>query len=194
MNFIEHEVITRKYRVHKRYGLANDYYLKALEHYPWELSDFLEAINYALSYDEDHADAHCLFGRFYMEQLNKFNDAVYHFERALSADIDHIQTYYAFIRLTIQTEDYRKAHKLLEYASKIPGVDRSYLKHFEAIILEKQGHLKNSEKKLKELLKDETCNWVRDYVKKELNRVKEKQKDKNGTKSKKRKKTGKKKN
>ncbi|MBD3637251.1 MAG: hypothetical protein HUJ25_07870 [Crocinitomicaceae bacterium] len=157
-------------------GLANDYYLKALDCYPWYLSDFLEAINYALSYDENHADAHCLFGRFYMEQLSKYSDATYHFEQALAADMNNIPTYYAYIRLTIQTDDHSKARKLLKFAGTIPGVDKSYLKHLEALILEKEGHFKNSKKKLKELLNEETCNWVREYIKKELNRIKEKQK------------------
>ena len=174
-------------------GLANDYYLKALDCYPWYLSDFLEAIKYALSYDENHADANCLFGRFYMEQLSKFNDATYHFEKALASDTNNIPTYYAYIRLTIQTEDFKKGRSLLEFASGIAGIDKSYLKHLEALILEKEGKLKNSEKKLKELLKEETCNWIRSYAKGELSRIKEKRKNASGKRSKKRKNKGKKK-
>lgn len=172
--------------------LANDYYLKALECYPWELSEFLEAINYALSYDENHADAHCLFGRFYMEQLCKFKDAAYHFDCAIAADIENIPTYYAYIWLTIQTDDYKKGRKLLRMAKDIAGIDQSYLKHLEALILEKEGKLKNAKKTLKALLQEETCNSVRSYVKNELNRIKEKQKVASGKKPKKRKKKKKK--
>src|SRR5690606_20188576 len=124
-------------------GIANDYYLKARECYPWHLSEFLEAINYALSYDDNHADAHCLFDKFYMEQLSKFNEATFHFEKALAADMDNIPTYYAYIRLSIQTENYQKARKLMKYASGIIGADKSYLMHLNALILEKEGKLKH---------------------------------------------------
>lgn len=173
-------------------SLANNYYLKALDCYPWELSEFLEAINYALSYDANHADANCLFGRFYMEQLCKFKDATHHFEKALTADINNIPTYYAYICLTIQTGDHKKGRKLLRMAKDIAGIDNSYLKHLEALILEKEGKLKASKKLLKHLLQDETCNSVRAYVKNELSRIKDKQKKTARKKSKKSKNKGRK--
>src|SRR5690606_391453 len=135
----------------------------------------------------------CLFGRFDMEQLSKFNDAVYHFEKALDNDIENIPTYYAYIRLTIQTCEFKKANKLLKVARGIKGIDNSYLKHLEGLILEKQGKLKQSQNILEALLQFETCNSIRDYIKKELERVKEKQNKKTVKHSKKRKSKGKKK-
>ena len=165
--------------------MANTYYVKALNAYPWYLDEFLEAINYALSYDEDHADAHCLFGRFYMDQLYKFADARYHFDKALAADPHNVLTYYAYIRLCVNTGEYNKARKLMKTADKVYGIEKTYIKHFGAIILEKEGEFKAAKAELKSLLKEETSNWVRTYLKNELNRVKEKMRKKSSSKKRK---------
>lgn len=40
----------------------NKYYFEALDNYPYNLPDCLEALNYALSYDPEDADSLCLMG------------------------------------------------------------------------------------------------------------------------------------
>ena len=47
----------------------NKYYFEALDFYPYNLPDCLEALNYALSYDSEDADALCLMGRIHSEVL-----------------------------------------------------------------------------------------------------------------------------
>jgi len=38
-------------------NLADTYYLKALNLYPYDLDQVIEALNFAISYDKDHAGA-----------------------------------------------------------------------------------------------------------------------------------------
>lgn len=133
----------------KTNSLANDYYLKAADHYPYDLAEFLESINYALSYNENHADAHCLMGQFYRDQLMKYEEATAHFDRALENDARHLPTYYQYIRLCIMTEEFEKAIKLIRFAQTIKGVYKSSLLHREAIILEIKGQFKEASKLLK---------------------------------------------
>ena len=97
---------------------ANSYYLKAKESYPWDLSESLEALEYAISYDETHAPAHSLLGQLYAEQLNNYEEAFYHFEQALILDIHYVETYYHFSDALIQYGELKRAKKLLKHAKK----------------------------------------------------------------------------
>ena len=133
--------------------LANTYYLKALDNYPFDLTEFLEAINYALSYDENSADANYLMGRFCMEQLYKYDEAKHHFEIALSNDINHLQTYYYFIRWSIDTGNLKRAKNLITYASTIEGASQANLLHRLATVFEKGGKYKKAKKLIKKAIK-----------------------------------------
>jgi tetratricopeptide (TPR) repeat protein len=129
--------------------LANTYYLKALDSYPYDLPDFLEAIDYALSYDEMHADANYLMGRFCMEQLQKFKEAQWHFEAALASDLDHVLTYYHYIKLCVLTNQLDKAKRLIHRAKMVFGISKTELWHREGIILEMEKDYKRAMKKFK---------------------------------------------
>ena len=67
--------------------LADGYYLKAMENYPWELSEALENLNYTLSYDPEHAGANCLMGQLQMHYLKNYQAAEEYFEAARKNDI-----------------------------------------------------------------------------------------------------------
>ena len=56
--------------------LVNNYVFKALENYPYDLEEVMEALNYALSYDDKNTMALTLMGRVYAEKLFKYNDAI----------------------------------------------------------------------------------------------------------------------
>ena len=128
---------------------ANDFYLKALDSYPYDLPEFLESINYALSYDEDHADAHCLMGRFYWDQLCKHDQAAFHFEKALAADPRHLITCYHYSMMAIYVEEYEKAGRLIGFMANIKGVYKPALFYRRALIAERQKQLKEAKKLLK---------------------------------------------
>lgn len=155
-------------------GIANGYYLKALDNYPYCLPEFLESINYALAYDDAHADAHCLMGVFYMDQLQKFNDAIFHFDKALEADVFNIQTYYNYIRLTIVTDEVEKAYEMINFASTIKGVDKPTLLHLEAILHEKSEEYQLGIDCLDLAVKLELSNDRITFYQSEKNRIREK--------------------
>ena len=153
------------------HALADNYFLKALDQYPYNLPEFLESIDYALSYDEHHVEAHCLMGRFYMDQLNQFDRATYHFDMALANDNHHMNTYYWYIRLAILIQDHDKALKLITFARQLKGVCQASLLHREAVIKEQKGDLKGAKKLIDEALLITIWNNDIDFFKAEKTRI-----------------------
>ena len=49
--------------------LTNNYIFKALENYPYDLEEVMEALNYALSADDKNTMALTLMGRMYAENF-----------------------------------------------------------------------------------------------------------------------------
>ena len=156
--------------------LADSYYLKALDLYPYELDQVTEALNFAISYDNDHAGAHCLLGILNLYQLGKYREAEDHFERALASNIDYAETYYSYADLLIQIGEYGKAKKLIKYAYKIKGINVTRLKHIEGLIAEIKGDYKKAKEYLNIAYVSSYKKVERDFLKAELERVKSKMK------------------
>ena len=53
---------------------ADKYFLKALDSFDYDEGEMVEALNYALSYDEEHAPSLCLAGRLHMEKMKNFKE------------------------------------------------------------------------------------------------------------------------
>lgn len=151
--------------------LADTYYLRALDLYPDELDRVIEALNFAISYDNDHAGAHCLLGKLNMYQLGKYQEAEEHFQQALASNIDSAETYYSYADLLIQTGEYSKAKKLIKYAYKIQGINISRLKHSEGLIAEIKGDLQKAKKHMTNAYECSYRKYERDFLKEELERV-----------------------
>ena len=143
-------------------SLADTYYLKALDLYPYQLDKVTEALNYAISYDEDHAGAHCLLGMLNMYQLGKYIEAEGHFEKALTGDINYAETYYSY------------TNWLIRYAYKIKGANISRLKHSEGLIAEIKGDLLKAKEYMKLAYGRSYRKYEREFLKEELDRVKSK--------------------
>jgi hypothetical protein len=86
--------------------IADTYFLKAQDNYPWELEEMIESLNYALSYDEDHAEANCLIARFQAEQLKNYKAVEYYFESALASDPLSLNTCKFYCDLLIELRDF----------------------------------------------------------------------------------------
>ena len=157
--------------------LADSYYLKALDLYPNELDQVTEALNFAISYDNDHAGAHCLLGMLNLYQLGKYREAEDHFERALASNIDYAETYYSYADLLIQMGEYGKAKKLIKYAYKIKGINVIRLKHIEGLIAEIKGNYVKAKECMKLAYLNSYKKVEREYLKEELDRVNSKLKD-----------------
>jgi tetratricopeptide (TPR) repeat protein len=154
--------------------LAEAYYLKALENYPWELSEVMENLTYALSYDEHNSAANCLMGQLQMNQLKNYTDAEGYFERAISSDPNFASAYENLIVLYIHIGKFKKAQQILDYAQGIPVINRSFILSKMALILEKRGAFKLSKHYLKSALANSICNEERTELQLDLDRVKSK--------------------
>ena len=53
---------------------TNKYYFQALDNFPYNLEETMQALNYALSYDPEDADSLCLMGRIYSEMLSDYEN------------------------------------------------------------------------------------------------------------------------
>ena len=151
--------------------LADSYYLKALNLYPFELDQVIEALNYAISYNCEHAGANYLLGLVNMYQLGKYSEAENHFEKALAGDINYPETYYAYINLLIQIGDYDRALNLNDYAYNVKGINVARLRHNEGLIAEIKGDLHKAKEYMKLAYSGSYRKNERDYLKDELERV-----------------------
>lgn len=126
------------------------YYFEALDNYPYNLPDCLEALNYALSYDSEDADSLCLMGRIYSEQLKNYEIAKQYFEEAMLCDIANLNVPQYYIKCLLDNEDLQEAEKLINYSLKIKGIDKATLWFYRALLSEKRGSFPNALKFLTE--------------------------------------------
>ena len=123
-------------------SLKNKYYFEALDNYPYSLPDCLEALNYALSYNPNDADALCLMGRVYSEEIKDYETAKDYFAEALQENMDSVATPIPYIYCLINNDDFQEAEKLIDFALKIKGIDKATIYYQKSVILEKKGQLK----------------------------------------------------
>lgn len=128
----------------------NKYYFEALDCYPYNLPDCLEALNYALSYDPEDADALCLMGRIHSEVIKDYETAKEYFAEAMMFDVTNVNTPQYYIICLLNNEDFAEAEKLINYALKIKGIDQSNLWFYRSLLSEKRGSIMNAFKFLKE--------------------------------------------
>ncbi len=152
-------------------SLADQYYLKALEAYPYELSAALESLTYALSYDDNHCQSYCLMGQVYMSHIKEYKKAEYYFNQAMSSDLQYPDTIKYFSLLKIWTCDFDGALKLIEFGLKIKGMNKGILLTHKALVYECRGQLDHCKQTL--LLAENSSIEPQsgEYVKLHLNRV-----------------------
>ncbi len=155
-------------------NLQSSYVMKALDAYPYDLEITLEALNYALSYNNKDVQALCLMGRLYAEQLQDYSTAKMYFVEALSVDLDAQYVYSYYIYTLIQNDDFEEAEKLLNYAFTIKGVDRALLLLQKGQLYEATGKFKLAFETLKEAKKGGLNNDFVDFVNDEISRVEKK--------------------
>ncbi len=157
--------------------IADSYYLKALDLYPYELDQVTEALNYAVGYDDEHAGAHNLLGMLNIYQLGNYSEAEKHFEKALASDINHVQSYYNYADLLIEIGEFERAKKLIDHAYKIKGARIPRLKRYEGLIAEISGDLAKAKEYMNSAYKNSCRKYERDFFRNELARIKAKIKD-----------------
>lgn len=129
--------------------MADQFYLKAVDAFPYDLATTVENLNYAMSYDDEHCPANCLMGQVCMRYMKQFEKAEYYFNRSLSIDLTYPETFKHFIVLKIWMSDFDAAEKMIKYAHTIKGMSKALLYFYEANIFEYSGKLKESEMALR---------------------------------------------
>ncbi len=156
--------------------LATKYLLEAIDHYPYDLPQTMEALDYALSYGDDQAHALLLKGRVFAEQLKDYITAIDYYEDALAADMYCLQIYPYYISSLISLEKYKEAFKLIDYTLTIKGIDKGVIYAKKALLYEYKHQYKKAIKTIK-LAKTETYNSdYMNYLNEVNKRVKQKQK------------------
>ncbi len=124
--------------------LVNNYIFKALDAYPYELEEAIEALNYALSYDEKNTMALCLMGRIYAETLYDYEKAKTVFAEALAENVNAFHIYPHYLNLLLWNEDYEEAERFIDFALTVKGSDKAVLYYKKAILFEQQVRYKEA--------------------------------------------------
>jgi tetratricopeptide (TPR) repeat protein len=132
--------------------LSNNYVFKALDYFPHNLGDTMEALNYALSYDEKNITALILAGRVYAEYAYDYNKARYYFNKALEVDLNSPFVYPYLAQLHFDERNIASAKRVIQYGIKIKGADKSQLYQILALCYEFEGNCKKGIKTLKKAL------------------------------------------
>ncbi len=128
---------------------ANTYLFKALDAYPYDLEETMEALHYALSYDDKNVDALCLMGQVYAETLHDYATAITYYQEAFVEEPNHIKLYKHYIDALIWNGDYDEALQVIAYALKIKAIDKAQMMKQKALVLERKGKYKLAVKQLK---------------------------------------------
>lgn len=131
---------------------TNNYLIKALESYPYDLEQCMESLNYAMAYENNNPIAYCLMGRVHLEIFKDYPTANSYFREALASDVNYLETYGYFLECLLIQTDFEELKKLLVFAGKRKGMDRALLFYYEAMLLERQLKFKKALKMIKEAM------------------------------------------
>lgn len=130
-------------------NLVNNYLFKALDAYPYDLEEAMEALNYALSYDGKNTEALCLMGRIYAETLKDYEKAKEYYAAALAENVNAISVYPFYIDVLLWNEDFDEVAKLIDFALTVKGSDKAVLYLKKAILYEYKGKYKKALEEIK---------------------------------------------
>ncbi len=156
-------------------SLAETYYLKALENYPWELSEVMENLTYSLSYDEKNAAANCLMGQLQANYLKNYREAERYYELAIMVEPGFGCAYENLVKLYIHQWKLVKAQKVLEHAQNIPTVRKGFVLWSMAMILERRAEMRLAKRYLNAALAEAVSSSEQEFLEAELERVKARQ-------------------
>ena len=153
----------------------NDTYLyKALDAFPYDIEETMEALNYALSYNEKNPIALGLMARVYGEILGEYEEAKEYFQEALGYDVYCIKLYPHYLNVLLWNEDYAEAEKLIDFGLTVKGTDKAVLHLKKAILFESNFEFKEALKCLKSAKKYAFNGAFMSYLEEEKGRIKSK--------------------
>ena len=170
-------------------NLLNNYVLKAIDAYPYELEETVENLNYALSYESNNAYALYLMGRLQAEQLGDYEKSKYYYAEALASKMDFVKVYPKYILVLIWNHDFEEAQKLIAFALTVKGLNKGEIFVLQALLFEYNQALKDALKTFKKAKQFIYNNGYLSHVDSEITRIKNKMKPKKKKKTSKKKKT-----
>lgn len=173
-------------------NLLNNYVLKAINAYPYDLEETVENLNYALSYEPNNAYALYLMGRLQAEQFGDYEKAKQYYAEALANKMNFQKVYYRYILVLIWNHDYKEAQKLIDFALTVKGIYKSEIYLYQGYMHECLENYKNALTALKQAKKMGYNNNYLSFIDNEIKRVKDKIKPKKKKKTKAKKKKSKK--
>ncbi len=141
--------------------LVNNYVFKALDSYHYDLEETIEALNYALSYDNKNTMALTLMGKVYAEKLSKYEEAASYFKEALAENIYAFEAYAPYINSLLWNEDYKEAVEFINFGLTVKGADKAVLYLKKAILNEQ---LKEYKKALSFIKLAKECTYNSDFM------------------------------
>ena len=136
---------------------TNSYVFKAIDAYPYDLEETMEALNYALSYDANNTMALTLMGRVCAEKLYNYIEAISYYKEALAVKIDAFEVYEHYINVLLWNEDLKEAEDFIDFALTVKGADKAVLYLKKAALYEQRKKYKKAMSNIKKA-KENTFN------------------------------------
>jgi len=154
--------------------IADTYYIKALDNYPYNLEEMLENLNYALSYDDEHAEANTLMARFYTHEVPKYELAKEYANKALASDPTCLVAFNALATVLMYSVEIEELTRVVNFVCSLKEANKSYFKGLLAQAYEANGKLKKAKKILKEAIHQSVEDSTIESLETQLSRVKKK--------------------
>lgn len=114
----------------------NTYIFRALDAYPYDLEEAVEALELALAYDENNVTALRLMGQIHSDTLKEYDMAISYFEKVLAEDPKNISVQEPYIFALLWNDDTDKALEFIDYAMTVKGCAKGQLYVMKAMVLE----------------------------------------------------------
>ncbi|RYD55757.1 MAG: hypothetical protein EOP56_14430 [Sphingobacteriales bacterium] len=150
---------------------ADKYFLKAKDNYPHDLDKALEALEYGLSCDNEHAGLLTLQGTIYHNDLKQFDAAEECFELALFYNKNYVDTWYSYITFAIEMNDLTKADKLIQSAMKVRGTEIARIYYRAALLADRKGAYAEAVDTIQKARLNCCCKECYDFLKDETDRL-----------------------
>jgi len=126
--------------------MIDKYLIEAVDNYPYDVTQAVESLNYALSSNPSCPHALCLMGRVHAEQMQNYQEAIAYFEDALKEDVRMAKVYPHYASTLIDAGYHDEAIKAVDFAVSLKGADIGQLLYMKMIAFE---HLKKYKKAVK---------------------------------------------
>lgn len=118
------------------FTIGENYLLKAMEAYDYDMTECMEALSYAISYDDESVEAWVLRGKVMLYYIKDYSAAEESFVQSLSIEPTHSEAFIEFIWLRINQSDFNAAQLLLNKALRVVKKDFAQLNRLQAVLHE----------------------------------------------------------